>query len=542
MTTRSLAWLLLLASLAACDCGGEQAVKLNAAMAVSPDTLAFGDVGVGDSAQKNIEVKNNGSAVLSVSAVVTGDGFGLLAPAISVPPGGTGVFTVTFTPPAIGAATGGVHIISNAKEDNEADVSLSGKGIAAAVVVKPSNLEFGDVARNRRDTPKDDRNGGAPTLSFEVQNAGSNTLEVRTAEFVDDAGGVFTADFSEILGNYAPGEKRTVAIAFDPAAIGEVEGSVKLTTSSLQAAEKVVTLHGRGTAPVLRLCTAVEDGGAPICLDELPNGSAVPRFEFGLMDDLEERHGTIVIRNEGNVPLSFSRLTFQPVSKDLFFYTDNERTQPIDPATFKPVICPAGVEDASCTAQESATLYVTYRARGSVCCADGIEECTALIPAGGSCADVATGDNGMLTFFSNDPLFNIVSVVATGGSHAPVARVGDFNGDLFQGDVIDVSIENIGDAPMDVLSVATADPTVTCPSGANPCPCSEQMTPTCQQFVLTTPAFPMNLAPGATGTIQAAFGDATRTAHRIHVIWTTTDPVRAQPTSELVVNGLGPRP
>jgi Abnormal spindle-like microcephaly-assoc'd, ASPM-SPD-2-Hydin len=85
-------------------------------LAVSPTTIAFGNVIVGTNAQQNATLSATGASVTVSSDSVTGSAFavsGLSFP-VTIPAGQHVQFTVTFTPAGTGATSGNVSIASNA--------------------------------------------------------------------------------------------------------------------------------------------------------------------------------------------------------------------------------------------------------------------------------------------------------------------------------------------------------------------------------------------------------------------------------------------
>ena len=85
-------------------------------LAVSPTTMALGNVIVGTNAQQNGTLSATGASVIVSSDTVTGSAFavtGLSFP-VTIPAGQHVQFTVTFTPAGTGATSGNVSFASNA--------------------------------------------------------------------------------------------------------------------------------------------------------------------------------------------------------------------------------------------------------------------------------------------------------------------------------------------------------------------------------------------------------------------------------------------
>jgi Abnormal spindle-like microcephaly-assoc'd, ASPM-SPD-2-Hydin len=102
-------------------------------LAVTPATLAFGNVVVGTSANLPATLSANGASVTVTSANVSSSEFTLsgLSLPVTIPAGNNVQFTVAFTPQSTGAASGTVSFASNAS--NSPALSLSGTGTPTPV-------------------------------------------------------------------------------------------------------------------------------------------------------------------------------------------------------------------------------------------------------------------------------------------------------------------------------------------------------------------------------------------------------------------------
>lgn len=99
--------------------------------AVSPASVNFGNVSVGNTVTANVTVSNNGlSNPLVISSAVASPGVFTVTPAsATIPPLGSQVFTVSFTPTAGGTVNGTLTFTHNAPGSPN-DVSLTGNGVA----------------------------------------------------------------------------------------------------------------------------------------------------------------------------------------------------------------------------------------------------------------------------------------------------------------------------------------------------------------------------------------------------------------------------
>jgi hypothetical protein len=218
--------------------------------AVAPASLAFGNVVVNStSASQAVTLTNNGGATFTnIVIAVTG-------PFTRVP-GGCGTtlaagtnctITVTFSPTAIGPATGSLAITSNTGYTVAGSpVALTGTGVAAiySASLSPTPLAFGNWSTGATSTPQ----------AVTVTNTGNSPLATLAFAF----GGGTPQPFSRPAGNaggtcgttLAVGASCTVNVVFKPATAAAF--SRTLTASAANGAvftPASVTLTGTGVTP-----------------------------------------------------------------------------------------------------------------------------------------------------------------------------------------------------------------------------------------------------------------------------------------------------
>jgi len=111
-------------------------------LSVSPQSLAFGSVGLGSNADLVVNVGNAGAGTLNGSATVTGSGFSLVSlSTYSLGGGEITVLTVRFAPPSMGPSSGSMSLTGA----GGATVPLMGSGTAAAptVAVSAASVRLG---------------------------------------------------------------------------------------------------------------------------------------------------------------------------------------------------------------------------------------------------------------------------------------------------------------------------------------------------------------------------------------------------------------
>src|SRR5882672_11448460 len=95
---------------------GSNGTSVPGTLVVSSSAIAFGNVALGSSTAQTGKLTAATSAVTVSSASWNGDGFsvsGITFP-VTLTPGQSASFTVTFAPQAAGSASGGISFLSNA--------------------------------------------------------------------------------------------------------------------------------------------------------------------------------------------------------------------------------------------------------------------------------------------------------------------------------------------------------------------------------------------------------------------------------------------
>ena len=211
---------------------------VQAGLSVTPSSVTFGSVVSGNKNSQTIQVKNGGTASLTISqATVTGTGFslsGLVTP-LTLAPGQTGNFNVQFAPQAAGSVSGSVSIFSNAP-NSPATVALSGTGVAASytISVNPSTLSFGSV-----------NNGSSTTQGFTVTNTGNSNVAISGATATGAGYSIVSGAGAVTL---SPNQSTSVSVQFAPSVAGTASGSATIL-SNATASNSSVALGGTGVAP-----------------------------------------------------------------------------------------------------------------------------------------------------------------------------------------------------------------------------------------------------------------------------------------------------
>jgi hypothetical protein len=206
-------------------------------ISVSPTSVAFGNVTVGQTGTTPVTLQNTGTANLNVTAIsATGTGYsvnGFILP-LTLAPGASGTGNVVFAPKAAGAVNGSLTVASNSSSAAPT-VSLTGSGVAAATYllsVSPTSLAFGtkDVASTN-------------SLNVTLSNTGMGSVSVSAANVTGTGYSVGTS-FPVTI---AAGATRTVAVTFTPQLTGAANGSVSFVSNATNSPANV-TMTGAGQA------------------------------------------------------------------------------------------------------------------------------------------------------------------------------------------------------------------------------------------------------------------------------------------------------
>jgi trimeric autotransporter adhesin len=223
---------------------GSGAAVATPAVSLSTATLAFGNQTVGTvSAARTATLTNSGSGGLSLASVIATAGFGVAHNCgTSVAAGASCTLSATFAPTAAGAVSGSLSIASNATGSPHV-ISLGGSGVVASPVLAwapvTTALAFGDLAVGAAPTSR--------TITLTNQGPGSVTLQAFTLA------GAHATDFSIGAGStcaanlaLAASSSCTVAVAFQPAAVGARNAMLQVTSSGTNPPD--VVLAGNGSA------------------------------------------------------------------------------------------------------------------------------------------------------------------------------------------------------------------------------------------------------------------------------------------------------
>src|SRR6202167_2740649 len=237
----------LLAILVTSGCVGAAGKSSNAAAATGPSieisssTVSFGDLAVGQSATKTVTVTNDGTGVLTVSAIsVTGTGFSASGPKLpmSISAAQSTSISAVLKPTAGNAETGTITITSNA-EGSPSRIALSGTGTttsATELTATPTSIAFGSVAV-----------GSEATQTIKLENTGSGAIAISKV--------AFSGTGVSVSGVTAPmtldgGKSASLTVTYKPTSPTTLTGSISITSNASDSS-MVIGINATATSSTL---------------------------------------------------------------------------------------------------------------------------------------------------------------------------------------------------------------------------------------------------------------------------------------------------
>jgi len=214
------------------------------ALGLSPSSVSFGDVTIGQSGTKTVTLTSTGSGIVTISAIsVAGNGFTASGPhlPISLSSGQSTTISVLFKPTASAVDSGTVTIASNAVEPSMT-VALSGTGTTAAtsvLSVSPSSVAFGTVSVGSE-------------VTRTVQLASTGTASVTISGMTFSGSGISITGLAVPL-TLAAGKEASLTITYKPRSAGTLAGSVSIASNASDPSELIGLSGTATTAPTSTL-------------------------------------------------------------------------------------------------------------------------------------------------------------------------------------------------------------------------------------------------------------------------------------------------
>ncbi|MGA7622118.1 MAG: choice-of-anchor D domain-containing protein, partial [Candidatus Acidiferrales bacterium] len=203
-------------------------------LSLSPGSLNFGDLPVGQSGTKSVTLTNSGSGILMISGIsVSGAEFTASGPhlPLALSAGQSSSISVVFKPTADTPATGTITITSDALEPTMI-VALAGEGATiAALDASPNSIAFGSVAV-----------GSEVTKTVQLSSSGSVTI----SHMSFSGSGVSVSGLSLPV-TLSAGHDANLTITYKPISAGTLSGSV-LIASNASDSSMAIDLSGTATS------------------------------------------------------------------------------------------------------------------------------------------------------------------------------------------------------------------------------------------------------------------------------------------------------
>lgn len=213
-----------------------------AQMALSVQSVNFGNIQIGSNLIVPLTVANNGKSYMTISRViVSGTGFAFVGPnlPITIPPRQNIALSVAFAPQTSASFSGSVSVSysgnwggHNAVHTGFAAATLSGTGAGSAYLSAPANMNLGSL-----------QTGSSQTQTLTVSNTGASSLSISAATI---SGSGFTISGLTLPYDLAAGASANLYVTFSPTTSGTDNASLTLASNASDPSVSVA-LTGIGT-------------------------------------------------------------------------------------------------------------------------------------------------------------------------------------------------------------------------------------------------------------------------------------------------------
>jgi hypothetical protein len=253
-------------------------------VSVSPGSVDFGSLNVGNTTTQPVTIQNTGNTVLTFSSIAVSGGGGVFRVqsnpcGASLAPGAQCTVTLSFTPATVGGSAGTLVVTDNAAGSPQ-DVALSGAGTSPNLAISTNNHAFGSLTIGKL----------GPSLGVTVSNTGNGPLTVSSVNVTGANPGSFHISAQTCTAApIAIGGQCTVTVQYTPKLTGALAGTLTVHSSPTNA---TVTLSGKGLAPSAMRGVRAAVGCNASLLTWKPNNSVA-----GFL-------GTVVVRRHHRAPRS----------------------------------------------------------------------------------------------------------------------------------------------------------------------------------------------------------------------------------------------
>ena len=279
----------------------EQPVGTNLTDGSATVTLPATALGA-SSAATTFSIRNLGNIELT-GIIITKDGthssdFTVSTPSTSIAAGASATFTVVFSPMAVGTRTAAIHIASNDADENPFDITLTGTGNGAEIVVEqPVGTDLVDGAATLT-FPATNVSNTSTATTVTLRNTGNQTLTGLSITKVGTNPAEFTV--GSLASSLAAGASTTFNVSFAPTSGGTRTAELRIASNDFDENPFNIALTGMGNAPEIEVeqpaGTPLTDGASTITLPPASVGYSTTQV-------------TVTILNTGIAPLSSINIT-----------------------------------------------------------------------------------------------------------------------------------------------------------------------------------------------------------------------------------------
>jgi hypothetical protein len=212
-------------------------------LTVSPNSVSFGTVNVGQTQSTSLTLQNPGLTSVALSGMQVADPAFTLSPAqmaTNIPAGGTATVKVVFAPTAAKSYSSEIVVMSGTQKTS---VSVAGTGQqsvsqgstgTAALQLSATALQFGSVPI-----------GTDTQQSLTLTSSGTAPLQISS---LSAQGTAFSAQTPSLPVTLQPGQALTLPVNFGPKSSGQATGQLVIASNAAQAPSVTVNLVGNGAS------------------------------------------------------------------------------------------------------------------------------------------------------------------------------------------------------------------------------------------------------------------------------------------------------
>ncbi|HEY7710282.1 MAG TPA: choice-of-anchor D domain-containing protein, partial [Candidatus Entotheonella sp.] len=260
-------------------------------IAVTPASVAFGALELGQTRTMTVQVRNIGTGALDLTGMVLEAipdlGFtlsGIPALPASLEPGASFSIDVVYAPISAGPANSQLRIASNAANAAAITIPISGTGTpipGPGILVLPAALDLGAVVL-----------GQSLTLSVEVRSAGTEVLNLTEVVLEVPPGlGLTLSGVPALPTSLQPGALFSMDVSYAPTAVGPVDSQLRIASNAVNGAQVLVPVSGIGRMPEAQI-------------EVLPTA-----LDFGEVELGQDLTLSVEIRNVGDADLELISVT-----------------------------------------------------------------------------------------------------------------------------------------------------------------------------------------------------------------------------------------